>query len=135
MADADSKVCRCCGLTLPLDSFYRNSTYKGGRASICRTCHCEKTGERYHKTKVLRPLSPTQVCAHCGKDFPRPQPKRPGDPPRSSTTRRDMRIGLHGSSRTVTSRKGYSDATDATTLSAAILRIFFLGPRWITRAT
>jgi hypothetical protein len=84
MADADSKACRVCGHTLPLEQFHGNPSYSDGRASICRSCHNRQSNERYHRTKVLKPLSPTQECAHCGKEFPRPQPGRPGDPPRSS---------------------------------------------------
>lgn len=85
MADADFKVCRACGLNLPFSSFYRNRSYGDGMQKVCKPCHLKVCNERYHKNKVLRPLSPTQNCAHCGKEFPRPQPKRPGDPPRNST--------------------------------------------------
>jgi hypothetical protein len=85
MADADSKVCRRCGESLPHSSFYANSKNKDGLQSRCKPCHLAMCNERYHRTKVLRPLSPTQICAHCGNEFPRPQPKKPGDPPRCST--------------------------------------------------
>lgn len=85
MADADSKRCRTCGLHLPRSNFYANRSMKDGLTGDCKACHNKRTGERYHRTKVLRPLSETQTCAHCGKEFPRPQPKRLGDPPRSST--------------------------------------------------
>jgi hypothetical protein len=85
MADADSKVCRVCGHALHLESFHINKQNKDGRSGACKSCANRLSGERYHRTKVLRPLSLTQMCAHCGKEFLRPQPSRPGDPPRSST--------------------------------------------------
>lgn len=85
MADADSKTCRVCGLTLPYGDFRKNSTYGDGYTNHCRQCHNRLSNDRYHRTKILRPLSPTLACFHCGKEFQRPQPKRPTDPPRVST--------------------------------------------------
>lgn len=36
------KICRTCNLELPIDNFYRNTTYKDGRYNDCITCYLTK---------------------------------------------------------------------------------------------
>jgi hypothetical protein len=69
MADADSKVCRDCGRSLPLSCFYSRDGAPCGVRSECKECCSKRKSARYHATKVLRPQCPLVTCAHCGTQF------------------------------------------------------------------
>ena len=51
MEDVTSKVCKCCGKELPIDSFYRNGW---GATSVCKDCHVQLVAEGKEKKKKLK---------------------------------------------------------------------------------
>lgn len=65
MADADSKACRVCGLSLPLSSFYTGQ-------SACKRCHTAAGRARYEATKP--PPSTHANCIACGARFQKTVP-------------------------------------------------------------
>lgn len=44
-----SKKCKVCGEYKPTTDFYKNSSYKDGFTSKCKTCHIKQTTENYKK--------------------------------------------------------------------------------------
>lgn len=42
MADYDYKVCRVCGESKPITSFYKAKENKDGRNNACATCYCQR---------------------------------------------------------------------------------------------
>jgi hypothetical protein len=52
------KLCRVCGLTRPLESFYRDRTRRDGRMRLCKDCERlrERTRDRreHHRRKFER---------------------------------------------------------------------------------
>src|SRR4051794_16447835 len=38
LMDEETQVCRVCGIEKPLSEFYKNSTYKNGYVSTCKSC-------------------------------------------------------------------------------------------------
>ena len=55
------KICRTCNLELPIDNFYRNTTYKDGRYNDCIPCYSIKrkiylSNQPTKETKKNKPL-------------------------------------------------------------------------------
>jgi hypothetical protein len=49
------KICRTCNLELPIDNFYRNTTYRDGRYNDCVPCYNIKKRE-YNKNRYNEPV-------------------------------------------------------------------------------
>lgn len=49
-----AKVCRVCGLTLPLTAFSKVRTAKDGRHTICMNCASERERKRYRERKETK---------------------------------------------------------------------------------
>ena len=53
------KICRTCNLELPIDNFYRNTTYRDGRYNDCIACYSVKRKKylaELPKVKQQKPL-------------------------------------------------------------------------------
>ena len=51
MEDVTTKVCKCCGKELPIESFYKNGW---GVTSVCKDCHVKLVAEGKDKKKKLK---------------------------------------------------------------------------------
>ena len=55
MDELNTKKCKACGKTLPIDQFYKAKSMKDGRISFCKSCYLEKrrkkSKEWLHKNK------------------------------------------------------------------------------------
>jgi len=69
--------CTGCGLTKPIDEFYRQYKGKEKRQSKCRTCVSEYA-KKYTQWRMLEPITGTKVCPKCGIEKDRATEYAPG---------------------------------------------------------
>lgn len=59
----ETKKCAKCGLELPLDSFYKNSSMHDGLDKVCKTCRYE-----YNKSRKNKNLTTQSVVSNNGNN-------------------------------------------------------------------
>lgn len=68
-----TKICKCCGKELPVDSFYKQKAYNKGNVydtwdSSCKTCRLEYSVNRRRSIKLQAIEYLGGKCVDCGED-------------------------------------------------------------------
>lgn len=83
---ADTKTCKTCKETKPLELFYRQKKFRNGKVSYCHAVHCNpcrlelnrqyKQKSRHTKEQNPRPGEGPHLVAASFKDWPVPDHRR-----------------------------------------------------------